>query len=96
MSYLTSKAMQTTAIGTVANSLPENKEILITLLNSSRYIPYTDLLKFSVLQMIFAKFLMHRWQNIRLRQKGSANITVKAAWLLFPRNQVPIKRDRIF
>ena len=25
----------------------------------------TKLLKFSVLQMIFAKFLMHRWQNIR-------------------------------
>lgn len=47
MSYLTSKAMQTTAIGTVANSLPENKVILITLLNSSRYIPYTDLLKIS-------------------------------------------------
>ena len=48
MSYLTSKAMQTTAIGTVANSLPENKVILITLLNSSRYIPYTDLQKKSV------------------------------------------------
>ena len=46
MSYLTSKAMQTTAIGTVANSLPENRVILITLLNSSRYIPYTDLQKF--------------------------------------------------
>lgn len=45
MSYLTSKAMQTTAIGTVANSLPENKVILITLLNSSRYIPYTKLQK---------------------------------------------------
>ena len=36
-------------------------------------------LKISVLQMIFAKFLMYKWQNIRLRQKGSANITVKAA-----------------
>ena len=34
-------------------------------------------LKFSVLQMIFAKFLMHRWQNIRLRQKESANKTQK-------------------
>ena len=33
--------------------------------------------KFSVLQMIFAKFLMHRWQNIRLRQKESANITIQ-------------------
>lgn len=41
--------MQTTAIGTVANSLPENKVILITLLNSSRYIPYTDLRKISVI-----------------------------------------------
>ena len=35
--------MQTTAIGTVANSLPENEVILLTLLISSRYIPYTDL-----------------------------------------------------
>ena len=39
----TSKAMQTTAIGTVVNSLPENKVILLTLLISKRYIPYTDL-----------------------------------------------------
>ena len=37
--------MQTTAIGTVANSLPENEVILLTFLISSRYIPYTDLLK---------------------------------------------------
>ena len=39
----TSKAMQTTAIGTVVNSLPENKVILLTLLIPKRYIPYTDL-----------------------------------------------------
>ena len=39
----TSKAMQPTAIGTVANSLPENKVILLTLLISKRYISYTDL-----------------------------------------------------
>ena len=31
-----------------------------------------------VLQMIFANFLMHRWQNIRLRQKESANTPVTA------------------
>ena len=37
--------MQTTAIGTVVNSLPENKVILLTLLISKRYIPYTDLAK---------------------------------------------------
>ena len=37
--------MQTTAIGTVAKSLPENEVILLTLLISKRYIPYTDLRK---------------------------------------------------
>ena len=37
--------MQTTAIGTVANSLPENEVILLTLLISKRYIPYTDLIR---------------------------------------------------
>ena len=37
--------MQTTAIRTVTNSLPENEVILLTLLISKRYIPYTDLVK---------------------------------------------------
>lgn len=37
--------MQTTAIRTVANSLPQNEVILLTLLISKRYIPYTDLRK---------------------------------------------------
>ena len=37
--------MQTTAIGTVANSLPKNEVILLTLFISKRYILYTDLLK---------------------------------------------------
>ena len=41
----TSKAMQVTAIGTVANSLPENGVILLTLLISKRYISHTDLRK---------------------------------------------------
>ena len=35
--------MQTTAFRTVANSLPENGVIFLTLLISKRYIPYTDL-----------------------------------------------------
>ena len=39
--------MQTTAIGTVTNSLPENEVILLTLLISKTYIPYTDLHKIS-------------------------------------------------
>ena len=37
--------MQTTAIRTVANSLPQNEVILLTLLISKRYIPNTDLQK---------------------------------------------------
>ena len=37
--------MQTMAIRTVTNSLPENEVIFLTLLISKRYIPYTDLLK---------------------------------------------------
>ena len=41
--------MQTTAIGTVANSLPENEVILLTILISSRYISYTDLLIISAI-----------------------------------------------
>ena len=41
----TSKAMQITAIRTVANSLPENEIILLTLLISMWYVPYTDLRK---------------------------------------------------
>ena len=51
--------MQTTAIRTVANSLPENKVILLTLLISSRYIPYTDLGK---------KFYLPRVQSLMSAQ----------------------------
>ena len=48
--------MQTTAIRTVTNSLPENEAILLTLLISKRYIPYTDLGKF------FDNGAMSRWK----------------------------------
>ena len=41
--------MQTTAIGTVAKSLPQNVVILLTLLIPKRYIPYTDLRKKAVI-----------------------------------------------
>lgn len=41
--------MQTTAIRTVAKSLPQNKVILLTCLISNSYIPYTDLQKFFLL-----------------------------------------------
>ena len=39
----TSKAMQTTTIGTVANSLPQNEAILLTLLISDRFILFAEL-----------------------------------------------------
>ena len=45
--------MQTTAIRTVASSLPENMVILLTLLISKRYIPYTDLQEFFALKNSF-------------------------------------------
>lgn len=37
------KTVNATVIGMVANSLPGNEVILLTLLISNRYIPYTDL-----------------------------------------------------
>ena len=52
----TSKAMQTTAIGTVVNSLPENKVILLTLLISKRYIPYTDLQRIPARSIVSVNF----------------------------------------
>lgn len=58
--------MQTTAIGTVANSLPENGVILLTFLISKRYIPYTDLRKnfafeAGLLSVPFARLVMARF-----------------------------------
>ena len=41
------KTVKATVIGLVANSLPGNEVILLTLLISKRYIPYTDLRKIS-------------------------------------------------
>ena len=40
--------MQTTAIRTIAKSLPENEVIFLTRLISSRYIPYTKLINILV------------------------------------------------
>lgn len=48
--------MQTTAMGTVANSLPKNEIILLTLLISDWYIPYTDLRKIFVTTAYFPQY----------------------------------------
>lgn len=50
--------MQTTAIRTVANSLPEKGVILLTLLISDRYILFAELANYFVWQTISASFLM--------------------------------------
>lgn len=50
--------MQTTAIRTVANSLPENEVILLTLLISKRYIPYTDLRKKFEFTILFVELVI--------------------------------------
>lgn len=53
--------MQTTAMGTVANSLPKNEIILLTLLISDWYIPYTDLHKNQYAQIfLFCHFAFFR------------------------------------
>ncbi|MCL1609533.1 hypothetical protein [Marseilla massiliensis] len=56
----TSKAMQTTAIRTVANSLPQNEVILLTLLISTGYIPATKVRIKSDKQKNVAKLLADR------------------------------------
>ena len=67
--------MQTTAIGTVAKSLPQNKVILLTHLISNSYIPYTDLRK-------YYKKVSHVYESVApqclnyLRNFGSSNTNV--------------------
>ena len=58
--------MQTTAIETVANSLPENKVFLLTPLISKRYIPYTDLERFIVWLITFATNLRCKRKNMKI------------------------------
>ena len=60
----TSKAMQTTAIRTVAKSLPQNKVILLTCLISNSYIPYTDLKKLFAYSNIVRIFTNTRSENM--------------------------------
>ena len=50
--------MQTAAIRTVANSLPKDEAILITLLISDRYILFAELQNYFVWRTTSASFLM--------------------------------------
>ena len=52
--------MQTTAIGTVANSLPENEVILLTLLISKGYILFAELVN--------NKLLLFRRKDIKMKR----------------------------
>lgn len=55
--------MQTTAIRTVAKSLPQNEVILLTLLISGRYIPYTDFTKIFVVEPTCLDFPRFRFAD---------------------------------
>ena len=61
--------MQTTAIRTVASSLPQNEVILLTLLISKGYIPYTDLYKIFGTGLGFQKKQTHYSERNR-SQRG--------------------------
>lgn len=56
--------MQTTAIGTVANSLPENEVILLTLLISKGYILFAELRYNSVKSKLFILICVNRNLNV--------------------------------
>jgi hypothetical protein len=56
--------MQTAAIRTVANSLPKDEAILITLLISDRYILFAELHNnFAILQIFFIEFFKLPYKN---------------------------------
>ena len=57
----TSKAMQTTAIGTVANSLPQNEVILLTLI-SKRYILFAELR--NILFRVLCTYMFMSFDNV--------------------------------
>lgn len=68
--------MQTTAIRTVANSLPENGVILLTFLISKRYIPYTDLQKKRETARSAGRTLTKRLAPAVLKMLNTTSITL--------------------
>lgn len=67
--------MQTTAIRTVANSLPQNEVILLTCLISNSYIPYTDL------QKIFEITLQNKeWLNNNSIEKTFTHSAIRIGY----------------
>ena len=68
--------MQTTANRTVANSLPKNEVILLTLLISKRYIPYTDLRKISGISAELQQIKAKEWFSRRYSMKVKISVTV--------------------
>ena len=78
--------MQTTAIRTVANSLPNNGIKLLTLLISKRYIPYTDLRKLFAKSIILSKkdCLLMLKLNIAMNKVGYTSLLIVAKLLSLP------------
>ncbi len=69
--------MQTTAIGTVANSLPENEVILLTLLISKGYILFAELKNIPDNRAIFLLEIYS--SDTILQASGISNLFLHAA-----------------
>ena len=93
--------MQTTAIGTVANSLPENEVILLTLLILDGYILFAELRKFlkkhsaGVMKLSFSRGLAFIF-FLTLAIFPSVTVLMSAPWVyiycltsLFPFSMAP-------
>lgn len=77
--------MQTTAIGTIAKSLPQNEVILLTILISSRHIPYTDLMKFSLKTLRFHVEVLGLNEKAEISSSFGVIVSFKSYFLAFPR-----------
>ena len=77
--------MQTTAIRTVANSLPKNEVILLTLLISKRYIPYTELRKIFVVESLCPDF-----PEFRFAERESVSARFLRRFLVETKKSLPL------
>lgn len=77
--------MQTTAIRTVAYSLPENEAILLTLLISNRYILFAELANIFLSPYFFVgrrPNLCYRYLFLCLEQAVVSTNSVRSVWQL--------------
>lgn len=76
--------MQTTAIRTVAYSLPENEAILLTLLISNRYILFAELRNIFVMYNMQSRGKKRRYSYLRFPACLTQRITDKGKVIASP------------